>query len=371
MWFVFGLFTLTLSAWLVFRWRLASRWIGIAARLGDQAYEYAPAQNKGRLTGLRIGIDCATGMHFCLKRENLIDRFFKAIGLSEEQQLDRLHFDERVYVMSDDKRLGMMLRLRPELQSPLAGLFDQQHFADFRINKLWCRDRRLWLEASPARSMSARDFDPAPLAAEVLPVLRRLADTLASSASPLAGSQDHFFLKACLLTAASAALAINGAIQLFRIGVSRFPVMVDHDALWALSVTVGLILLGLLIGACILWLGRTSRSHIVLIELLLVGGFGAMTSSYAELRNLNVGFDGEPIEQIFTRVEHARSFACGKNNRSTCYRLTLAPTRELAAMELQVNGTTYRSLPQGAQVAVPLRAGALGFRWIEEPQRVP
>lgn len=370
MWFAIGLLTIGVSAWLMFRWRLANRWRGTPAQWQGQAYEYAVEQHKGQVTRVRVGIDCATGMHFCLKRENVIDRFFKALGLSEEQQLNRLHFDERIYVLSDDKRLGYLLRLKSDLHAPLAGFFDTQAVAGFKVSKLWCRDKRLWIEAKPERSMKARDCNPAVLAEAVLPTLRQLAELLASSASPGSGSPDRFFLKACVLTAISAALAINGGVQLFRIAAMRFPAVVDHGALVSLAVMAGMGTLVLLLGACVLWLGRTSRMHVVLMELLLVGGFGCIASAYAELRDFNIEFDGQPAQQVQTQVSRAWTTRCGKGGRSTCYRIVLAANGPLdRAMELQVNASTYQTLPQGARIDVPLHAGALGMRWITEPSR--
>ncbi|HEX5755213.1 MAG TPA: hypothetical protein VFY12_02505 [Arenimonas sp.] len=369
MWFAIGLITFGVSAWWMYRWRLANRWKGKSAQFDGAAYECSVESHKGRVTRVRIGIDCATGMHFCLKRENVVDRFFKGLGLSEEQQLNRLHFDERIYVLSDDKRLGYLLRLKSDLHAPLAGFFDQA-LAGFKVGKLWCRDRRLWIEAKPAKSMKTADCEVSGLAAEVLPTLRQLAELLASSATPGSGSPDHFFIKACVLTAISAALAVTGGVQLLRIAVMRFPAVVDHGALLSLAVLVGGIVLMLLLAACVIWLGRTSRMHVVLMELLLVGGFGSFATAYAELRDINIDFDLAEAQSVQTAVSHAYTRRCGKGGRSTCYHIVLAANGALdREMELQVNSSTYRALPAGSRVNVPLHAGTLGLRWIAEPTR--
>lgn len=369
MWFAIGLITLCVSAWWMFRWRLANRWRGTSARHDGAAYEFSVESNKGRVTRVRIGIDCATGMHFCLKRENVVDRFFKSLGLSEEQQLNRLHFDERIYVLSDDKRLGYLLRLKSDLHAPLAGFFDGA-LAGFKVGKLWCRDRRLWIEAKPAKSLKTADCDTSGLATEVLPTLRQLAELLASSATPGSGSPDHFFLKACVLTAISAALAINGGVQLLRVAMMRFPAVVDHGQLMSYSAMLGAVLLLLLLAACVVWLGRTSRMHVVLMELLLVGGFGCFATAYVELRDINIEFDSAQAQSVRTQVSQAYTRRCGKGGRSTCYHIVLAANGALDRdMKLQVNRSTYDALPGGSQVDVPLHAGLLGMRWIAEPAR--
>ena len=372
MWFAFGLITLSVTAWLLFRWRLANRWKGKPGTQDGKSYEYAISQNKGRVVQLRIGIDCATGMHFCLKRENWIDRLFKSLGLSQEQQLNRLHFDERVYVLSDDKRLSYLLRLKSELHAPLSEFFGPGECAGFRIRKLWCRDKRLWIEAKPAKSMKAADCNPQDLAEDVLPVMRELAELLASSASPGSGSPDHFFLKACLLTAISSALAIVAGLQLFRLGIAKFPVVVDNTELMMLSLGVGSFLLLLLLGACVMFLGRTSRMHLVLLELLFIGGFGCVAGVYAELRDYNIDFDSMAARPVEADVIRHYTRRCGKNGRSTCYHVDLAAGGELdRRLSLKLDAATWRRLHAGGTVNLPLHLGALGMRWIDAPEPVP
>ena len=369
MWFAFGLITLTVTAWLMFRWRLANRWKGKPGSHDGKQYEYHVSSNKGRVVQLRIGIDCATGMHFCLKRENWIDRLFKSLGLSQEQQLNRLHFDERIYVLSDDKRLGYLLRIKSELHAPLAGFFDKHALEGFRIHKLWCRDKRLWIEAKPAKSLKVSDCSPDPLAAQVLPVMRELAALLASSASPGAGSPDHFFVKACLLTAISAGLAIAGGVQLFRLVVMKFPVMIDNSELILLSLAAAALLMLVLLGACIVLLGRTSRMHLVLVELLFIGGFGAMAISYAELRDYNIDFDMAAVQPVEATVEKHYTRRCGKGGRSTCYHVDLRAAGDLnQRLSLQLSRANWQSIKPGGSVILPLHKGALGLRWMDQPE---
>lgn len=364
MWFAIGLLTISVSAWLMFRWRHANSWKGQSAEHDGIRYQYSISKHKGRVQQLRIGLICQTGMHFLLKRENWLDRLFKSLGLSEEQQLNRLHFDENVYVVSDDRRLSYVLKQKSELHEVLGRFFDGRVLQGFKIKKLWCRGERLWIEAAPASSM--KDCSPAPLAAEVVPVMRELAVLLASTAPPGSGTRDDFIVKALLLTAISAALAINAALQFLHTAIPTFPVVVDIGELTlaASALAVGMLLV--LVAACIFLLGRTSRSHIVLIELLLVGGFGAFGTAFSALRDYNIEFDQATTTPISATVASSYSRRCGKN--STCYYLQLSGAPELRDQQkLKVNRSTFNALRPGTAVIVQLHQGALGIKWIDEP----
>ena len=366
MWFMLGFLTLLFAGIGVFRWRLAGRWNGQRATLSGIPYQYEIARNKGRVTLVRLGIDCATGLHVCLKPEGGIDRFFKSLGLSQEQQLHDIHFDSHIYLMSDDRRFAAALAQRPPLKRTLADLFRDPQ-ADARIPRLWCRGNRLWIEAQPL--LSSKDWDHTPLVAKVIPLLHALGDALSQAAPSAAGSRDRFILKAMLLLGISSALAINAVIQLIVAALPGFPVTLDHGALLGTAFVLGLVLLAALVAACIGWLGRTSRMHVVLLELLFVGGFGAFGTTYTTLRNLNIEFDRSIPEQVASRVTEHYTKRCGKGGRSTCYHVAF-DTRQLIGedVHVQIDDDLHRRLAKGAAVRLPVHRGALGYRWMPAPE---
>ncbi|HYE85381.1 MAG TPA: hypothetical protein VEA16_03425 [Vicinamibacterales bacterium] len=361
-----GFLTLLVAGYGLFRWRLAGRWNGQRAMHSGFPYQYEIASNKGRVTLVRLGIDCATGLHVCLMPERGVDRFFKSLGLSQEQQLDDVHFDNHIYLLSDDRRFTAALAQRPEQKRALADLFRHPQ-AGARIQRLWCRGNRLWVEAQPLET--SKDWDHNPLVAKVIPVLRALGQALSQAAPSATGSQDRFVIKAMLLLGVSSALAINAVIQLIRAVIPGFPVTLDHSALLGSAFILGLALIAALVAACIGWLGRTSRMHVVLLELLFVGGFGAFGTTYTTLRNLNIEFDQSMPQHVASRVTDHYTKRCGKSGRSTCYHVAF-DTRQLIgeALSVQVNYDLHRRLTKGAAVRLLVRRGALGFRWMPAPE---
>ncbi len=367
MWFFIGIITLLGAAIFFTRWRMANEWTGKPASLGAQSYWYDVTTNKGRITQIKVGVNCDTGIAFCLKAETWIDRFFKGLGLSEEQQLNRLHFDENIYVISDDVRLSNVLKYHTTLQKQLEHIFDKQHWPHFTIKKLWCQNGRLWVTATPIGRVEQSAITQ--FAEPALPVLQELAQALTQKAPEHSGSKDYFIVKAAILLGISTALAVNGGVQLFRMMFMRFPVMLDNGELLRTTAMWSVIILIALLFTCIKWIGRTSRAHLVLIELLFIGGFGVFSSTYMELRDYNIEFDYAITNTYNVAIEHRYTTRCGKRNRSTCYHLRLAAwPGQSESRQLQVDADTYHRFAGQSHATITVHAGALGKRWMDEPQ---
>lgn len=367
MWFALGSITLLGFAWLFMRWRLASRWKGERAQWGALTYEFLLRKHKSKVQRVLIGVPCDTALEFCLQEETFIDRVFKSLGLSREQQLDRLHFDEKVYIVSDDPRLGLMLKYNNALPGLLESLFEDNRFRHGRVRKLWCQQRRLWVECVPASDF--KESDAALLADEALPVLQTLRDAMLSKPAGQAELRDHFIFKAALLLGISTALAVNGAVHGIRFLWSKFPVVIDNAALWQMAAWGCAGLVALLVMLCVVWLGRTSRAHLVLIELLTIGAVGSVLTAYVELRDYNIEFDTQPVTVVSVHVDRYYTTRCGKRNRRTCYHVQLAPFAGVpAGLKLDVDRASYQQWQGQRTLRVPLHAGALGWRWIDAPQ---
>lgn len=366
MWFLLGLVSLVGFALFFVRWRAANRWQGVQARTGSHAYEYHLQKYKGKLQKIFIGVPCDSAIEFCLKPESTVDRVFKGLGLSQEQQLNRLHFDEKVYIVSDDPRLSVQLKRSSDLPVLLANMFEEQRFMGARIGKLWCQQRRLWVECIPAKNFDESEVGG--LSEQVLPLLTKVRDALLAKSDSPGTVRDHFIAKAAILLGISTALAVGGGVQTLRSSIIKFPVVLDLGALWQSAILVGGVLLAGLIVLCIAWLGRTSRAHLVLIELLLVGSVGCVLTAYSELRDYNVEFDTREVRNEIVQATRFYTSRCGKRKRSTCYHVQIAPfAGKSEGLKLKLSYATYTQLHGHAQLVLPLHSGALGWRWIEEP----
>jgi hypothetical protein len=370
MWFAIGLLTFCGTVSFSIRWRLANRWCGKSSNLQDQPYEYEIRSNKGRLQGIRLSIACATSIEFCLKPETWFDRLFKFLGLSKEQQLDRLHFDEKIYVISDDQRLTSALKHNPDLPQKLQILLDAHRWPSFRVRKLWCQRGRLWVEVKPRGKQDNWSTLIIEIAEQTVPLLKACAEVLRQKL-PFDGNtgKDFFIFKAAVLVGISTALVVHAGVHLLRMSMTHFPIVLDNNALWKHAMVVGGVAWVALLLLCIVWLGRTSRAHLVLLELFFVGSIGAVGSAYVQLHDFNIDWDHSTVQLQSSTIENQYTTRCGKRNSRTCYYLTLAPLADQPEpLHLQVNPTTYKSLNLGDPAKVPVHQGALRVPWIEEPQ---
>lgn len=353
MWMVFGLVTLA-CATAVLAWRNRyARWRGTWA--DGYRFDVARARN-GHAHRVRIGLPVASTLAFECRRETALDRFFKWTGLSVEQQLGRRGFDASLYLIADDVRVPPVLRASGVADAVL-GLFEARMPGDVRVRAFACRGRQLTVVFAPAREP---DVDA--LAKAVLPNLQAIASALPPG---LAEARDPLLARSIALLAMSSALAINGVVQAMRTIALPWPVTLDTAAMWRLGVVVGAALLGLLVLAAVRLLGRTSRLHVVLLELLLVGGLGAIATGVALVRDANVDLDYSPPRQLEATVADTR-ISYGRRGRRS-YHVVFAPA-DGEPVRVRVSRRDHDRAVIGAPATLVRREGALGIAWLERAE---
>ena len=350
MWVLFGLLTLaTATAVLVWRNRYA-RWTGVAAT----GYRFDIRRNKkGDATRVRIGMPVASTLAFECRRETALDRFFKWTGLSVEQQLGTRAFDDALYLIADDARVPPTLRAGGARDALLA-LFDDAMPSGARVRAVACRARQVTVVFNPGAEPHVDA-----LAEAVLPRLR----TIAASLPPgLDAARDPLLTRTIVLLALSTALAINGGVQAMRTLVIPLPMTLDTGALWRLGLLVGAALLAALVLAAVRLLGRTSRLHIVLLELLLVGGLGAVATGVELVRDANIELDtSAPIAMPATIADAYVNR--GRRGRRSYYVVFAAADGERT--RLRVSRTEHDRARIGAPAMLARREGAFHIAWLE------
>lgn len=366
MWFVVGVCTL-LSAVLYFADRHRhNAWIGENRTHKGQSYEIKLTRNKHQhIKKVRLGIPCPTGLEFCLKRETWWDALFKRLGLAQEQQLQHLRFDENIYVLSDDTRLSQALKRSPALAGKLESLFAQMSNSSLQTKRLWCMRQRLWIEAGFAGWQEKKEESLQGAVAEVLPVLTELAAVLTTTVTPASERRDYIVVKAFLLTGLSSGMAVNGLVQLLRLFFKGFPIMLDNLPLLAAAIVLAGLIQTVLLTLCFVWLDRSSRIQLVLLELLLIGNFGAFSTSYTALRDYNIGFDHAAGQKVAVHISERYSSKCGKRGRRVCYFLQLSGIEDYPGLfRVEVDQKVYAQLLTHEVAGLDIREGALQLRWV-------
>lgn len=371
MWFAFGVITLIGFVVGFISFRRSTRWNPEPGAANGQQYLWSESRNRGKLVSARVGLPVSTDLAFRLKRESFIDRFFKSIGLSVEQELNRLHFDQHVYVVSDDRRLGRILKYHESLAARLGELFEQEEVAGFRVTSLNCNGEHLFVEVKP-KGLFAAGESVASVALVVTPLLHDLANELSRKAPDEPGQKDHFILKAAILLGISTGLAAHAFVNGFRILMVDEALVLDEALLWRWAILSGLGITAALVAACIFMLGRTSRMHLVFVELITIGLAGAIGSAWIEMRDINRELDTSAGQAEIVSVESLRSYSCGKRNRSTCYSVEFGPSPSFPrGLDVSTEFSTFSQYTEGGKAEFMIRRGYFGIRWADMPTALP
>jgi hypothetical protein len=359
MWFLFGLLCLGCGAvWLaVQRWEVD--WRGDAFGHG----RYKLHTYKGSVKWLRIGLATPSELDFELKPETWIDGLAKNFGISEEAQLGRADFDSAVYVISDDVRLIALLRYKPELLACIERIVNARP-ENFVFQRLVCRRGQLWLQLKPESAPSGHMATVQWALAELEELSKELPALAPNARRPL----DRKFLHTVMVLGASGGLAVNALLQMLRLGFTHFPFTVDDGQLWSLTLPLTAALMAALVFATLFLLGRSARMHLVLGEVLLIGGIGALGTAFTELRDLNMEADSGPASVLDSRVLNKHSYRRRKGGRS--YYVELANWNGGYKDEsIQVSYTDYNRFSVGDNVRVRQHPGFFHVRWVESIEK--
>jgi hypothetical protein len=361
MWFMFGLITFTVSAALVFRRRFVAPWHGTPGHVDNIPFQYERGLREPG--SMRFGVEAPRSFNFSLKSECWIDRLFKRIGITAEFQTGNRRFDDTVYIVSDDPRIEALLRRSDDVRKDVLRLISAT--PDWSVYELRCAAGRLWVDYKQ-RTDGIIDTDSVKFIA--VPALARLAAVLqAFEVDNKERKRDPFAWKAATLLAFSTGLAINGYIQFMRYYYLDLPDVVDGNALWHTAAVITAVIVAALVVSCLLILGHGARTHLVLLELLVVGGFGVFTTAETTMRDLNMDWDTQAAQRIevslVRRYVHERS---GRMTRPIFYLVVEDWTQPGWTRSLRVSDSLYDSVQPGQRLVVHQRPGYFGFRWIED-----
>lgn len=357
MWFLFGFVTITCAISFEFHRRYSSRWKATDKREG---YEYTHQSSKSRITGLLLGIGCVPDANFMIKRQSWVDSFFKRIGVSSEFDTGDPAFDDAYYLVTDNKSLHKSLADNPRFRAAITKIMEFRA-AQLKTTAIHCRNGRVWIDFSAEFLYSEENV------ASVVRSLGGFLDVITAAIADLSKAsgarwKDPFVIKAAMLLALSSGLAINVVLQLLRHNFTYIPFTLNYtNILWD-AFLYSLLMVPVVLLLAVYWLGRSARTHLVLIELGSIGAVSLVLSLALEMRDINIGMDTKNAESYKTVVVDK---SVSKTRRSTSYYLTVKDWRcNCGNIKFQVSHDTYNSLPAGTAVNIAQHSGYFGYPWI-------
>lgn len=366
MWFALGLVSLVVVlAWQI-RWRWKRPWSGSPlVALDGIRYEYRTLTYKGKTYGMQVGVRVPSFFRFELKRETRADRFFKWVGLSVEKQFGQDGFDRLVYVASDDEHLLNRVADSGEMRAAAQRLLTDDT-AGCRVKRVFCANGMLVVHFTRGTWIGRKDDATRLEKAKTtgLPQLEAMAKVLRAASRPGTPprQRDPYLLPSVVLLAVSTALALNGAVFWLRPALFDDAFLLDKSALLPHVLWIGGAIFLSLLGAHLLLLARSARGHLYLLELLVVGSFGAFSTAASELREANIEWDTSHAvtqEAVLVNKTISRSRKGG-----TRHYLHVRDWRNPAnTLQVLVSGRVYDRMDLGRVMLFQERAGYFDVPW--------
>ncbi|MFO7581452.1 hypothetical protein [Guyparkeria sp.] len=371
MWMLTGVITLIGMTWYMIRSRRENRWplTPISTRdfrtgkhLGTppegSLYFYADRQYLAPLQ--RIGYEHAPDIELRVKRKRWLDRLFTALGISVACQTDNRDFDRSFYLVTDAAPVCRALKVSPKTQELMLRVEALCEPNGLRFRQIIMRRGRVWLEVVSRK----RKKPPSgvQLAQSLVPALRELSETMDAEVPETARNvKDHFALKAAVIVGISSATFMAGIYFLFKpIFLPGRTPLDEHPFIIASLVTAALIV-ALLVVVTMTWLGRTSRTHLVLMELIFVGSIGFALTSYTLLREANMALDFSTGQRHVVQVLEKHSVS----GRPPIFYVNLEPWGDLQDVtEIRVSIFFYGKVLSGYPLVVEEHPGAFGISWV-------
>lgn len=375
MWLFLGLAALVTATVYLARQRIHQRWEG--TRMDSVAGRDAQYRWDNSLIGflihrgdpvLLIGERGVSDLDLLVKPSRWWDRLFRALGLSLACRTQDPVLADQAYIATDQVSCCAALRSSERARQGLRRLLDLESDYAIIVRGIHFRDRRMWVEVRAKESFAEEGVDA--LGREIIERLRQVAASL-SEALPRKNERrcDRFAMWATVLVGLSSALLVTGLIQAVRIELWQiYPGILDKERIAVYGAVAALVVIVSLTASAIALLGRTARTHIVLVELWSAGLIGAFLNGYVMVHEFNHEFDRTPTHRYRVAVhgKDTSSFRGGSDH----YLIVENWTVPGDTLRQEVHSGDYEKVRRADMVDVFVRTGSLGARYIEDMRPV-
>ena len=312
-------------------------------------------RNKSRVIATRFGVPLGRAMYFSLTKKRAWDRWFLSMGFSREIRTGDAEFDAAVYVAGDHPALEPVLQADAEVRAALLSLLAGG------AKEIYCDGRNLWV----SRSGNTPPSD------EEIGLLAKVRDTLlAVPAESFAQLSEGFTNRARLISAMVWGAALYAVPGFFEAAFHVAPLYFEWGPVFIRAAGMLLILWVALVALARLWLQGSTRAHRVLTENFFGIVFCLPVFAVFAVSDLNIQLDRSMptvrvahVQQVYTTLSHSRS------GTHTHYHVALSSrdaAEQVLPLSFEVPHAVYADVRLTHEIAVAMRAGALGVPWVQD-----
>ena len=332
----------------------------IEGRVNAQTYHFNYYIDTKEGANFTVFVDGKCGYDFMLKFENRFEKFLKKISLAYECQSEDKHFDDTIYILSDDKLLCDDLKSDDLLRKTIFKLFWFLKIKGYKVKFLRYYDGRLILNAiyngkvddDTYKEIEALSKESASLMQKII---AQLPDKVKQN-NRIYREKTSWAIN--VIIALFSALIFNGSVKLFIDSWDSFflPRLLDRYAFIVPSLEITALFLALYSLFCFFYFYKSSRLALALFIGLTLGSAGVFLTAVTGLKEINIYLDNS---QPYTRVEQV-THKYARKGRNTAWFVTFSKLGEI-----RVPPSFYHSINiKNDFVTIQIKKGYLNVPWI-------
>lgn len=360
MWFSFGFISLFLfSIYFLFK-RFEKNWEAYTHNFHGRNYIQGSRIFEN---GSYIGCEGKSDLNIDLsiKKENFIDKLFKFLGVSVECQINNVEFDNKFYLVTDNKNICNYLRNNKNLQEELSKLLEICEENSLKFNGFYLKGNRLWVHILKNKEESI---------SKLIPILFNIMDIFNNDLEEIKKTiiKTESTFKISIFLSISSAIVIT-ATCLFIYTTYSFKIYeVNVWDLIKLSFIPATTILLILMFSVIKVLGKSSRTHLVLIEFLILGYVGLIMISYEILKEININFDTSLPRAFVTKIIN-KEINHSRKGPTTYYLYLSEWENSKIKKKIKISSSIYKKYENNDIVKIYIKKGKLNVEWILEIQK--
>lgn len=328
------------------------------------------SENSRKEVGFEVSIQIPKEFSFQFKRETFIDRFFKRIKLSHEFQTNNNDFDKTIYLSSDNSAFHNLLKNNIEIQNLILSIFKIGPRWSHSVKRVRALKGVLTLTYKDSNTWSSNDKQNI-VESSVLSLEQLVSSLLSKSTNNMQSYKDPFLNRFLIFSCINFTLITLGYSSYLRYGFSgSIPFTVDKSDLITLSLICTLIVLFILSSILVKSLKKSSRTHLLLLELISIGGICLFITLSNEIRLYNQLTDDSKAVKFTSEV--IDKYITSRRKAGTSYNIRIKSwERGISSTSIQVNRDEYNSITLNDTVNIFQKNGTLNFRWVENLEFIP